>query len=198
MSSPLRRPRLKPLHFDYSWLKKGATVLLSGPATRRWRLLEKKSHCLRPPSVYTKLRQRSCRIRRYCRLLCRRYRRSSLHPDRQKANLPPLKESTSIGQIINGDKPFPSNRMKKWSSCALCGYGRLRCWAGGYEIYQNALKKKNWRTLIIGGIDPLCKGVKTFIEFNLNFFFYWTIMLYSKKITLRRINLWKSIVDKSL
>lgn len=138
--------RLKPLHFDYSWLKKGATVLLSGPAQGDddfWKKSRIVYDHIGLHEAYVSEAVESGDIAGYYAGVIG----GPLYTLIDKGELPPLKESTSIGQIINGDKPSRQNDEEVIIFVA-CGMAVFDV-GWGYEIYQNALKEGIGDTLLL-------------------------------------------------
>lgn len=130
--------RLKPLHFKDEWIKKGATVLLSGPAKAD------DAYWINSKIIYDHIQ------------LHETYVAEAIEsPDKQayydgviggpiyrlidEGKVKSLKESTSLGQIVNGEKKGRENDEEKITFVA-CGMAVFDV-AWGYDLYKTALEK---------------------------------------------------------
>lgn len=130
--------RLKPLHFKDEWIKKGATVLLSGPAKAD------DAYWINSKIIYDHIQ------------LHETYVAEAIEsPDKQayydgviggpiyrlidEGKVKSLKESTSLGQIVNGEEKGRENDEEKITFVA-CGMAVFDV-AWGYDLYKTALEK---------------------------------------------------------
>lgn len=138
--------RLKPLYINSEWLKKGSTVLLTGPATGD------EAFWTNSKIVYDHIGLHENYVED-----------AILSGDKEgyykgviggpiyhlidQGVLPALKESTSIGQVINGTAPGRVNDDDVYIFVA-CGMAVFDvAWA--YEIYQNALNQGIGQKLLL-------------------------------------------------
>jgi ornithine cyclodeaminase len=130
--------RLKPLYFKDEWIKEGATILVSGPVNAD------ESFWVNSRIVYDHT------------LLHEAYVEDAIASgDKQgyyngviggplyrlidDGKLPQLKDSTGLGQIVNGSKPGRESEKERIIFIA-CGMAVFDI-SWGYELYQTALEK---------------------------------------------------------
>jgi ornithine cyclodeaminase/alanine dehydrogenase-like protein (mu-crystallin family) len=130
--------RLKPLYIDSHWLKKGATVLLTGPATGDEDFWLKNKLVLDHVGLHKNYVEEAVasgdRANYYKGVIG-----GPIYTLIDAGKLPPLDEFTSLGQIVNQDKP---GRTSDDDICVFvaCGMAVFDvAWA--YDVYQNALSK---------------------------------------------------------
>ncbi len=129
--------RLKPLYIDSKWIKKGATLLLTGPATGDedfW--LKSKivfDHIGLHENYVAEAIESGDKEQYYSGVIG-----GPIYRLIDAGKLPALKDSTSIGMIINGDKSGRENDDDIFVFVA-CGMAVFDV-AWGYDLYQNALK----------------------------------------------------------
>ncbi len=130
--------RLKPLHFKDEWIKKGATVLLSGPAKAD------DAYWINSKIIYDHIQLHETYVAEAVE-----------SPDKQayydgviggpiyrlidEGKVKSLKESTSLGQIVNGEEKGRENDEEKITFVA-CGMAVFDV-AWGYDLYKTALEK---------------------------------------------------------
>lgn len=130
--------RLKPLYIDNSWLKKGTTVLLTGPATGDdafWLNNKLVLDHIGLHENYVEEAIASGDKEGYYKGVIG----GPIYHLIDEGRLPALKDFTSLGQIINGDKEGRVSEDDTYVFVA-CGMAVLDV-AWGYDIYQNALKQ---------------------------------------------------------
>ena len=131
--------RRKPLYLDRAWLKKGAVVLLTGPAQGVnedfW--LDTKivlDHVGLHENYVEEAVSSGDKEGYYQGVIG-----GPIYHLIDEGKLPPLKDFTSIGQILNGDKSgrISDDDIFVFVACGMAVFDV----AWGYDIYQNALKK---------------------------------------------------------
>lgn len=138
--------RVKPLYIDYSWLKKGALVMLTGPSSGNndfW--LKSKivlDHIGLHENYVSEAIESGDREAYYKGVIG-----GPIYHLIDEGKLPPLKDFTSIGQVINGEKPGRENDDDIYLFVA-CGMAVFDV-AWSYDIYQTALAKGIGQTLTI-------------------------------------------------
>lgn len=138
--------RLKPLYIENAWLKKGATVLLTGPATGDddfW--LKNKivfDHIGLHENYVAEAIESGDKENYYRGVIG-----GPIYRLIDAGKLPALKDSTSIGMIINGDKPGRADENDSYVFVA-CGMAVFDV-AWGYDVYQNALKQGLGQKLLL-------------------------------------------------
>ena len=129
--------RLKPLYIDHAWLKKGATVLLTGPATGDEDFWLKSKIVLDHTGLHknyvAEAIESGDKAGYYKGVIG-----GPIYTLIDEGKLPALKDFTSIGQIVNGDKAGRTNDDDIYVFVA-CGMAVFDV-AWGYDLYQNALK----------------------------------------------------------
>ncbi|MDR1766746.1 MAG: ornithine cyclodeaminase [Lachnospiraceae bacterium] len=130
--------RLKPLHLEEAWLKKGSTILLTGPAKGEDGVFLNSNIIL----DHVKLQEA------YVEDAIASGDKEAFYAGViggpifsliDKGLLPPLSDFTAIGDVIRGKRPgrkSPDERVL-FLSCGMAVYDV----AWTYDIYQNALKK---------------------------------------------------------
>lgn len=138
--------RLKPLYIDSSWVKKGSTILLTGPATGDegfW--LNNKivyDHIGLHENYVSEAIESGDKENYYNGVIG-----GPIYRLIDAGKLPALKDSTSIGMIINGDAQGRTNDDDTYVFVA-CGMAVFDvAWA--YDIYQEALKKGIGQKLLL-------------------------------------------------
>ena len=147
---------MKPLYFKDEWIKEGATILVSGPVNAD------ESFWVDSRIVYD---------------------HTSLHEayvedaiasgDKQgyyngviggpiyrlidDGKLPQLKDSTSLGQIVNGNKPGRENERERIIFIA-CGMAVFDI-SWGYEVYKSAQEKGIGKSLLLWEDPRLMQGL---------------------------------------
>lgn len=136
--------RLKPLHFKDEWIKDGATILISGPVNADESFLT------------------GCKIVYDHTPLQEAYVEDALASGNKEAyyngviggplyrlidagRLPALRDSTGLGDVVNGKKPGRENANERIIFIA-CGMAVFDI-SWGYEIYENAKEKGIGRSL---------------------------------------------------
>ncbi|WP_432661882.1 tyramine oxidase subunit B [Wukongibacter baidiensis] len=138
--------RLKPLHFEDSWIKKGATVLVSGPAN------SEESFWLGSKIVYDNTKLHEAYVEEAIASGDKKKYYSGviggpLYNLIDDGKLPALEDSTSLGEIILKDKPGRTNDEERITFIA-CGMAVFDL-GWGYEMYQNAQKKGIGQNLLL-------------------------------------------------
>lgn len=138
--------RLKPVNLSHSWLKKGAVVLLSGPAqgdrefwTRSRIILDH----IDLHEAYVEEAVASGDKQGYYSSVIG----GPIYHLIDAGVLPKLKDFTSIGQIILGDKVGRREEDENLVFVA-CGMGVFDV-GWGYEVYQTALRKDIGQKLLL-------------------------------------------------
>lgn len=130
--------RLKPLYIDSKWLKKGTTLLLTGPATGDEAFWTKSKivfdHIGLHENYVAEAIESGDKENYYKGVIG-----GPIYHLIDEGKLPALKDSTSIGMIINGDAKGRENNDDIYVFVA-CGMAVFDV-AWGYDLYQNALKK---------------------------------------------------------
>lgn len=130
--------RLKPLYINSAWLKKGTTVCLTGPANgddKFWtdsRIVL--DHIQLHENYVSEAIESGNKTNYYASVIG-----GPIYTLIDAGKLPPLKDFTSIGQILNGDKIGRTNDDEKFVFVA-CGMGVFDV-GWGYEVYHSALEK---------------------------------------------------------
>ena len=138
--------RLKPLYIDSAWLKKGATVLLTGPATgddNFW--LGSKivyDHIGLHENYVSEAIESGDKEGYYKGVIG-----GPIYTLIDAGKLPALKESTSIGMIINGDAEGRTSDDDIYIFVA-CGMAVFDV-AWGYDLYKTALEKGIGQKLVL-------------------------------------------------
>ena len=130
--------RLKPLYIDSGWLKEGATVLLTGPATGDegfWRNTRIVLDHVGLHKNYVSEAIESGDKENYYRGVIG----GPIYHLIDEGKLPPLDEFTSIGMVANGDKPgrIDDKEIIVFVACGMAVFDV----AWGYDVYCNALRK---------------------------------------------------------
>lgn len=130
--------RLKPLYIDSKWLKKGSTVLLTGPATGD------DDFWLKSKIVLDHIGLHECYVSEAIESGDKEeYYKGVIGGPMyhliDEGKLPPLKETPSIGMILNGDAPGRTNDedIYLFVACGMAVYDV----AWGYRLYQKALEE---------------------------------------------------------
>ena len=138
--------RLKPLHIESSWIKKGTLVMLTGPAngdegfwTNGRIILD---HIGLHQTYVAEAIASPDKDAYYSSVIGGPFYRLI-----DAGKLPPLEEFTSMGQIINGEKPARTSEDEIITFVA-CGMGVFDVGLG-YELYQNALKNNIGTKLLL-------------------------------------------------
>ncbi len=138
--------RVKPLYIDRSWLKKGALVMLTGPAggnDRFWTDTKIVLDHIGLHEAYVSEAIESGDREGYYRGVIG----GPIYHLIDEGKLPPLSEFTGIGQIVNGEKPGRENDDDVYVFVA-CGMAVFDV-AWGYDVYRSALEKNIGQTLTI-------------------------------------------------
>ena len=138
--------RLKPLHLDHKWVKKGATILLSGPAKGDDELW------LNSKIIYDNIHLHEAYVEEaiasgdkagyYAGVIG-----GPVYTLIDDGKLPALTDSTSLGDIVRGEKEGRTSADESIIFIA-CGMAVFDV-AWGYEMYQNALKKGIGQKLLL-------------------------------------------------
>lgn len=138
--------RLKPLHIEYKWLKKGAAVLLTGPAAGDEEFWTKSKIVLDHIQLHETYVEEAVasgdRKGYYAGVIG-----GPIYNLIDEGKLPALTDFTSIGQIINGEKEGRTNDddIYVFVACGMAVYDV----AWGYDVYKNALANGIGQTLKI-------------------------------------------------
>lgn len=138
--------RLKPLYIDSRWVKKGSTLLLTGPATGDegfW--LNNKivyDHIGLHENYVSEAVESGDKEAYYKGVIG-----GPIYHLIDEGKLPALKDSTSIGMIINGAAQGRTNDDETYIFVA-CGMAVFDV-AWGYDIYQEALKQGIGQKLVL-------------------------------------------------
>lgn len=131
--------RLKPLYIDNAWLKKGATVLLTGPANGTTDDFWLKNrivldHVGLHENYVEEAIASGDRENYYHGVIG-----GPIYHLIDEGKLPPLGQFTSLGQIINGDRAGRTNddEICVFVACGMAVFDVA--WA--YDVYQSALQK---------------------------------------------------------
>lgn len=138
--------RIKPLFIEHKWLKKGAAVLLTGPARGDEDLW------LKSRIVYDHIGLHQCYMEEaiasgdkqgyYNGVIG-----GAIYQLIDEGKLPALEDSTALGHIINKDKPGRTDKDET-SIFVACGMAVFDvAWA--YDVYHNALKKGIGQKLLL-------------------------------------------------
>lgn len=138
--------RLKPLHLEEEWVQKGATVLLSGPANAN------DGFWMNSKIIYDHIGLHEAYVEEaiasgdkagyYAGVIG-----GPIYTLIDAGKIPPLDQSTSLGDVILEKKTGRTNNDEKIVFVA-CGMAVFDL-AWGYEIYQNALKKGIGQKLLL-------------------------------------------------
>ena len=138
--------RLKPLFIDSSWLKKGSTVLLSGPAKGNDELW------INSRIVYDHIQLHEAYVEEavasgdkagyYSGVIG-----GPIYTLIDEGKVGPLKEATGLGEIVNKDKKGRTSDDETIIFVA-CGMGVYDV-AWGYDLYKKALSKGIGRNLVL-------------------------------------------------
>ena len=128
--------RLKPLYLDSSWVKKGASVLLSGPAKGNdefWtnsRIIY--DHVQLHEAYVEEAIASGDKAEYYSGVIG-----GPIYTLIDSGKLPALKESTSMGDVVNGKQKgrISDDETIIFVACGMAVYDI----AWGYDLYQNAL-----------------------------------------------------------
>lgn len=138
--------RLKPLYIDSKWVKKGSTLLLTGPATgddNFW--LNHKivyDHIGLHENYVSEAIESGDKENYYKGVIG-----GPIYHLIDEGKLPPLKDSTSIGMIINGDAQGRTSDDDTYIFVA-CGMAVFDvAWA--YDVYQEALRQGIGQKLLL-------------------------------------------------
>lgn len=139
--------RLKPLMIDYAWLKKGATVLLTGPANG-----VTEDFWLKTKIVLDHIGLHECYVDEAIQSgdkagYYKGVIGGPMYTLIDEGKLPALQDSTSIGQIINGEKQGRTNDDDIYVFVA-CGMAVFDV-GWGYQVYQNALERGVGQKLLL-------------------------------------------------
>lgn len=138
--------RLKPLNIKNEWIKKGAAVLLSGPALGDENFWTKNrivlDHIGLHESYVEEARASGDKQAYYNGVIG-----GPIYRLIDNGKLPPLEDFTSIGQIILGEKDGRKTNDETFVFVA-CGMAVFDV-GWGYEIYQNALKNNIGKKLLL-------------------------------------------------
>lgn len=138
--------RIKPLYIENSWLKKGACVLLSGPAKGDESLWLKNKivydHIGLHENYVAEAIESGDKENYYSGVIG-----GPIYHLIDEGKLPALKESVSLGMMVNGDKPGRKNEDDIYIFVA-CGMAVFDV-AVSYDVYQEALKKGIGQKLLL-------------------------------------------------
>lgn len=138
--------RLKPLHLDSSWVKKGASILLTGPAKGNEELWTNSrivyDHIGLHESYVEEAIASGDKAGYYAGVIG-----GPIYTLIDEGKLPPLAESTSLGHVINGDKEgrVSDDDTIIFVACGMAVYDV----AWGYDLYHNALDKGIGQKLLL-------------------------------------------------
>lgn len=138
--------RLKPVEFQYDWLKQGATVLASGPLHPDEKFWQKSRIVFDHIGLHENYMEEAIasgdKAAYYASVIG-----GPVYTLMDERKLPSLQESDSIGQIICGQKK-PRENDEQVITFIACGMSVFDV-GWGYEIYQNALKKGLGQELLL-------------------------------------------------
>ena len=138
--------RLKPLHIESSWVKKGALVMLTGPAKGDDDLW------LKSKIVYDNIKLHEAYVEEayasgdvpgyYAGVIG-----GPIYTLIDEGKLPKLEDSTDIGNVILGNKPGRKSEDETiiFVACGMAVFD-VAC---GYELYQRALKQGVGQKLLL-------------------------------------------------
>lgn len=138
--------RLKPLHLDSSWVKKGASILLTGPAKGNDELWTNSrivyDHVQLHEAYVEEAIASGNKAEYYSGVIG-----GPIYTLIDEGKLPALTESTSLGEIVNGDKKgrISDDETIIFVACGMAVYDV----AWGYDLYQNALAKGIGQKLLL-------------------------------------------------
>ena len=138
--------RLKPLYLEYSWAKKGTTIMLSGPAQGDDDFWKKSTIILDSIGLhkaYIDEAVASGDISGYYSGVIG----GPIYQLIDKHELRPLDESVDLGSVIRGRLPGRQNddEIVLFIACGMAVFDL----AWGYEMYQNALKSNSGQDLLV-------------------------------------------------
>ncbi len=138
--------RLKPLHIDSTWVKKGATILLSGPAKgddKLWTDSKIVYDHIQLHEAYVEEAVASGDKAQYYSGVIG----GPIYTLIDKGEVPPLEESTGLGQIVNQVKSgrTSDDEVIIFVACGMAVFDV----AWGYAMYQNALEKNIGTRLLL-------------------------------------------------
>ncbi len=138
--------RIKPLYIENSWLKKGSCVLLTGPAKGDDDLWLKNKivydHIGLHENYVAEAIESGDKDNYYNGVIG-----GPIYHLIDEGKLPALKESVSLGMMVNGDKTGRENDEDIYIFVA-CGMAVFDV-AVSYEVYQEALKKGIGQKLLL-------------------------------------------------
>ncbi len=138
--------RLKPLHIDSSWVKKGSTILLSGPAKGNDSLWKESKivydHVPLHEAYVEEAVASGDKAGYYSGVIG-----GPIYTLIDDGKLPPLKESTGLGDIVNKEKEG-RNSDDETIIFVACGMAVFDV-AWGYDIYKKALEKGIGQKLLL-------------------------------------------------
>ena len=130
--------RLKPLYVKDEWMKEGVTLLITGPMQTDdsfWMNTNLIYDNVRLHEAYVQEAVESGDIAGYYRGVIG----GPIYTLIDAGKMPPLAESTSIGDVIQGTKPGRTNDKERVSFVA-CGMATFDVGLG-YDLYHTALEK---------------------------------------------------------
>jgi ornithine cyclodeaminase/alanine dehydrogenase-like protein (mu-crystallin family) len=136
--------RLKPLHMDSSWLKKGATVLLTGPANGNKEFWTKShivlDHTPLHQNYVSEAIDSGDKAGYYAGVIG-----GPIYTLIDNGELPPLTEFSSIGQILNGEKAGRTNdeEIIVFVACGMAVFDI----GVGFDVYTRAKERGIGQTL---------------------------------------------------
>ncbi len=138
--------RLKPLYIDNAWLKKGAVVLLTGPAGGNDAFWTENKIVLDHIGLHQNYVEDAI-LSGDKEAYYKGVIGGPIYHLVDEGKLPALEDFTSIGQIVNGDKVGRTNDDDVYVFVA-CGMGVFDvAWA--YDVYKNALEKGIGQKLLV-------------------------------------------------
>lgn len=138
--------RLKPLYIDNTWLKKGTTVLLTGPATGNDDFWLKNKIVLDHVGLHENYVEEAV-LSGDKEAYYKGVIGGPIYHLIDEGRLPALKDATSLGQIINGQKAGRTSEDDIYIFVA-CGMAVFDV-AWGYDVYQNALENGIGQKLLV-------------------------------------------------
>jgi ornithine cyclodeaminase len=148
--------RLKPLYFKDEWIKEGATILVSGPVNADesfWvdnRIVF--DHTLLHEAYVEDAIASGDKQGYYNGVIG-----GPIYRLIDDGKLPQLKDSTGLGQIINGSKPGREDDKQRIIFVA-CGMAVFDI-SWGYEVYKNAQEKGLGKSLLLWKEPRLITGI---------------------------------------
>ncbi len=138
--------RLKPLYIDSKWLRKGTTILLTGPASGDEQFWTGSKIVLDHIGLHhtyvSEAIESGDKETYYSGVIG-----GPIYRLIDSKKLPPLDDFTSIGQILNGQKSGRTNDDDIYIFVA-CGMGVFDVGLG-YQVYQNAKERGIGQTLLL-------------------------------------------------